>query len=301
MARGSSIHFKPVPAGGILAIAHNTREVPPRDLLPGKHHLGNVSIVYGDVEATYREKMALASPKARATMGYSPLQEGVLNLPDPPADHPCAEVDEWKRDMERRVREFCAQYQQVSGHRVLRGDIHLDEGHVREDGSVGYNVHCHICVDKTDERGRVVRLERHEANARTVAAFLAADKRVDWVSFVGFPEHPHFELAQRYLKGRVPSIVTFGVAGGYEAGLAMFNALGLFKRLVNMGDVKSLVAHPASTTHRQLSAAELATAGIRPEMVRLSVGLEHPDDLCADLDQALEVAARDARPIDAPS
>jgi hypothetical protein len=165
MARGSSIHFKPVPAGGILAIAHNTRDVPPRDLLPGKHHLGNVSIVYGDVEATHREKMALASPKARATKGYSPLQEGVLNLPDPPADHPCAEVDDWKRDMERRVREFCAQYQQVSGHRVLRADIHLDEGHVREDGSVGYNVHCHICVDKTDERGRVVRLERHERGA----------------------------------------------------------------------------------------------------------------------------------------
>ncbi|MHB1825846.1 MAG: LPD7 domain-containing protein [Acidiferrobacter sp.] len=165
MARGSSIHFKPVPAGGILAIAHNTREVPPRDLLPQKHHLGNVSIVYGDVEATYREKMALASPKARATKGYSPLQEGVLNLPDPPADHLCAEVDEWKRDMERRVREFCAQYQQVSGHRVLRADIHLDEGHVREDGSVGYNVHCHICADKTDERGRVVRMERRERGA----------------------------------------------------------------------------------------------------------------------------------------
>ncbi len=165
MARGSSIHFKPVPAGGILAIAHNTREVPPRDLLPREHHLGNVSIVYGDVEATYREKMALASPKARATKGYSPLQEGVLNLPDPPADHPCAEVDEWKRDMERRVREFCAQYHQVSRHRVLRADIHLDEGHIREDGSVGYNVHCHICVDKTDERGRVVRLERRERGA----------------------------------------------------------------------------------------------------------------------------------------
>ena len=165
MARGSSIHFKPVPAGGILAIAHNTREVPPRDLLPREHHLGNVSIVYGDVAATHREKMALASPKARSTKGYSPLQEGVLNLPDPPADHPCAQVDDWKRDMERRVREFCAQYQQVSGHRVLRADIHLDEGHIREDGSVGYNVHCHVCVDKTDERGRVVRLERRERGA----------------------------------------------------------------------------------------------------------------------------------------
>jgi O-acetylhomoserine (thiol)-lyase len=135
-----------------------------------------------------------------------------------------------------------------------------------------------------------VRLERHEANARAVADFLDADPRVAWVSFAGFPRHPHFDLARRYLKGRVPPIVTFGVVGGYDAGIALFDALLLFKRLVNLGDAKSLVAHPASTTHRQLSAEELTTAGIAPEMIRLSVGLEHIDDLIADLDQALASA-----------
>lgn len=134
------------------------------------------------------------------------------------------------------------------------------------------------------------RLDRHESNAREVAAYLAADSRVDWVSFAGFADHPHYELAQRYLKGRVPSIITFGVAGGYDAGIALFDALGLFKRLVNLGDAKSLVAHPASTTHRQLSPTDLVAVGIRPEMIRLSIGLEHVDDLCADLDQALTAA-----------
>ncbi|MDA8291938.1 MAG: O-acetylhomoserine aminocarboxypropyltransferase/cysteine synthase [Actinomycetota bacterium] len=131
------------------------------------------------------------------------------------------------------------------------------------------------------------RLERHERNARVVARFLEEDPRVSWVSFAGSPEHPYHGLAQRYLGGRVPSIVTFGVDGGYEAGLALFNSLALFKRLVNMGDAKSLVAHPASTTHRQLRPDELAAVGVPPETIRLSVGLEHPDDLCADLDQAL--------------
>jgi O-acetylhomoserine (thiol)-lyase len=135
-----------------------------------------------------------------------------------------------------------------------------------------------------------VRLERHESNARAVAAYLAADPRVEWVSFAGFPDHPHHELVQRYLKGRVPSIITFGAAGGYEAGLAFFDSLELFKRLLNLGDAKSLAIHPASTTHRQLSPDELVKAGIRPETIRLSIGLEHIDDLIADLDQALDKA-----------
>jgi O-acetylhomoserine (thiol)-lyase len=132
-----------------------------------------------------------------------------------------------------------------------------------------------------------VRLERHEANARAVAEYLAADPRVEWVSFVGFPDNPYHELLQRYLGGRAPSIITFGVAGGYDAGLAFFDALDLFKRLLNLGDAKSLAIHPASTTHRQLSEDELFAAGIRPETIRLSIGLEHIDDLIADLDQAL--------------
>ncbi len=135
-----------------------------------------------------------------------------------------------------------------------------------------------------------VRLDRHEANARAVADYLAGDPRVEWVSFVGFPDHPYYDLAQRYLKGRVPSIITFGAVGGYQAGLAFFDALQLFKRLLNLGDAKSLAIHPASTTHRQLSDAERAAAGIRPETIRLSIGLEHIDDLIEDLDQALAKA-----------
>jgi O-acetylhomoserine (thiol)-lyase len=95
---------------------------------------------------------------------------------------------------------------------------------------------------------------------------------------------------QRYLKGRVPSIITFGAAGGYEAGLAFFDSLRLFKRLLNLGDAKSLAIHPASTTHRQLTPGQLTAAGIRPETIRLSIGIEHVDDLIDDLDQALEAA-----------
>jgi O-acetylhomoserine (thiol)-lyase len=135
-----------------------------------------------------------------------------------------------------------------------------------------------------------VRLERHESNARAVAAYLAADPRVEWVSFAGFPDHPHHHLVQRYLHGRVPSIITFGAVGGYDAGLAFFDALQLFKRLLNLGDAKSLAIHPASTTHRQLSPDELVAAGIPPETIRLSIGLEHIDDLIEDIDQALTQA-----------
>jgi O-acetylhomoserine (thiol)-lyase len=135
-----------------------------------------------------------------------------------------------------------------------------------------------------------VRLERHESNARAVAAYLAADPRVEWVSFAGFPDHPHHHLVHRYLKGRVPSIITFGAAGGYEAGLAFFDSLQLFKRLLNLGDAKSLAIHPASTTHRQLTPEQLNAAGIRPETIRLSIGIEHIDDLIEDLDQALAKA-----------
>jgi O-acetylhomoserine (thiol)-lyase len=136
-----------------------------------------------------------------------------------------------------------------------------------------------------------VRLEWHEANARAVADYLAHDPRVSWVSFSGFPDDPQHELAQKYLGGHATSLLTFGVRGGYEAGLRFFDSLKLFKRLVNLGDAKSLVAHPASTTHRQLTPAEHALVGITPEMIRLSVGIEHIDDILTDLDQALQLAA----------
>ena len=132
-----------------------------------------------------------------------------------------------------------------------------------------------------------VRLPRHEANARAVAEFLAGDPRVAWVSFLGFPDNPYYELARRYLGGHAVSIMTFAVRGGREAGIKVFNNVKLFKRLLNMGDAKSLITHPASTTHRQLTPEDLARAGITSDMVRLSIGLEHPDDLIEDLDQAL--------------
>ena len=136
-----------------------------------------------------------------------------------------------------------------------------------------------------------VRLPRHETNARAVASYLAADPRVSSVSFLGLPDNPYHELARRYLGDRVPSIMTFTVHGGRDAGISVFNQVKLFKRLLNMGDAKSLITHPASTTHRQLTPKDLELAGITPDMVRLSVGLEHPDDLIEDLDQALDASS----------
>ncbi len=135
-----------------------------------------------------------------------------------------------------------------------------------------------------------LRVDRHVENARRAAEFLRGDKRVAWVNYAGFADNPHHALARKYLGGRACSILTFGIAGGFEAGKAFYDALKLFKRLVNMGDAKSLACHPASTTHRQMSAREQASAGVGPEMIRLSVGIEHIDDIVADLDQALGAA-----------
>ena len=135
-----------------------------------------------------------------------------------------------------------------------------------------------------------LRVERHVENARRVAEFLRADPRVQWVNYAGFADNPYHDMAQKYFRGRASSILTFGIAGGFEAGKNFYDALKLFKRLVNMGDAKSLACHPASTTHRQMSPAEQEKAGVRPEMIRLSVGIEHIDDIVADLDQALAAA-----------
>ena len=135
-----------------------------------------------------------------------------------------------------------------------------------------------------------LRIDRHVENARQTAEYLRGHAKVEWVNYAGFPESPYHKLAQRYLSGRCPSLMTFGVAGGFEAGTKVYNALKLFKRLVNMGDAKSLVCHPASTTHRQLSPEEQRKAGILPETIRLSIGIEHIEDILADLDQALAVA-----------
>jgi O-acetylhomoserine (thiol)-lyase len=135
-----------------------------------------------------------------------------------------------------------------------------------------------------------VRIERHVENARKVARFLREHRHVDWVNYAGFADSPYYHLAQKYLGGRACSLITFGVRGGFEGGTRFYNHLKLFKRLVNLGDAKSLACHPASTTHRQMSPQELKAAGVRPEMIRLSIGIEHADDIIADLDQALAEA-----------
>jgi O-acetylhomoserine (thiol)-lyase len=137
-----------------------------------------------------------------------------------------------------------------------------------------------------------LRVERHVENARRVAEFLRADARVESVSYVGFPDNPYYPLCQKYLGGRACSLLTFAIRGGYDAGTRFYDALKLFKRLVNLGDAKSLACHPASTTHRQMSPEEQRQAGIGPETIRLSVGIEHIDDIIADLDQALAAATR---------
>jgi len=133
-----------------------------------------------------------------------------------------------------------------------------------------------------------LRVDRHVENGRRVAEFLSKDRRVEWVNYAGFPDNPFHGLARKYLGGRACSLLTFGVKGGLEAGKKFYDALTLIKRLVNLGDAKSLACHPASTTHRQMSEDEQRKAGVRPETIRLSVGIEHIDDILGDLDQALE-------------
>jgi O-acetylhomoserine (thiol)-lyase len=135
-----------------------------------------------------------------------------------------------------------------------------------------------------------LRVERHVANARKVAEFLRSHPLVAWVNYAGFADSPLYPMAHRYLGDNACSLLTFGVKGGFEAGTKCFDALRLFKRMVNMGDAKSLACHPASSTHRQLTPEEQAKAGVTPEMLRLSVGIEHIDDILADLGQALDHA-----------
>ncbi len=132
-----------------------------------------------------------------------------------------------------------------------------------------------------------LRVDRIVENAVKIAQYLKQHPKVEWVNYAGLPEHPDHALVQKYLGGKAPGLFTFGVKGGREAGARFQDALNLFTRLVNIGDAKSLATHPASTTHRQLNPEELAKAGVREETVRLSIGIEHIDDLIADLDQAL--------------
>jgi len=137
-----------------------------------------------------------------------------------------------------------------------------------------------------------LRVERHVENAAKVAAFLRNDSRVAWVNYSGFADSPYHALTRKYLGGRACSLLTFGMRDGFAAGKRFYDALKLIKRLVNMGDAKSLACHPASTTHRQMSAEEQLKAGVKPEMIRLSIGIEHIDDIIGDLDQALAAAGQ---------
>lgn len=132
-----------------------------------------------------------------------------------------------------------------------------------------------------------LRMERHTENALKVAQYLRNHDKVSWVSYAGLEDSPHYELAQKYMGGKPSAILSFGLKDGYEAGVRFYDALAIFKRLVNIGDAKSLACHPASTTHRQMSETEQLEAGVKPEMIRLSVGIEHIDDIIADLEQAL--------------
>ena len=135
-----------------------------------------------------------------------------------------------------------------------------------------------------------LRMDRICDNTLAVARFLRAHPKVRWVRYAGLPDDPYHALAQRYLGGRASGLLTFGIEGGRAVGERFLDALQLFTRLVNIGDVRSLATHPASTTHRQLSAEELAKAGVTEDTVRLCVGIEHIDDLKADLEQALAAA-----------
>ncbi len=135
-----------------------------------------------------------------------------------------------------------------------------------------------------------LRMERHCDNALAVAHYLQKHAKVSWVNYAGLADSPYHELAQKYAAGRPSALLTFGIKGGFEAAVKFYDALEMFLRLVNIGDVKSLAAHPASTTHRQLSEQELAQAGVTPDMIRLCIGIEDLEDIVVDLEQALAAA-----------
>jgi O-acetylhomoserine (thiol)-lyase len=132
-----------------------------------------------------------------------------------------------------------------------------------------------------------LRMERHCENANAVATYLQSHNKVEWVSFGGLENDPQNAMAKKYCGGTPASLMTFGVKGGFDAGVKFYDALEMVKRLVNIGDAKSLACHPASTTHRQLSETEQLAAGVKPEAIRLCIGIEHIDDIKADLEQAL--------------
>ncbi len=137
-----------------------------------------------------------------------------------------------------------------------------------------------------------LRQRKHSENALKVAQFLESNPLVSWVNYPGLASHPSHKSAENYLKGYFGGIVGFGVKGGSEAGKRLIRSVKLFSHLANIGDTKSLIIHPASTTHQQLTAEEQASTGVTPEYIRLSIGIEDPQDIIEDLDQALRASAK---------
>lgn len=135
-----------------------------------------------------------------------------------------------------------------------------------------------------------LRMDRICDNTLTVARHLQDHSQVEWIRYAGLDDSPHKALLDKYMGGRASSILSFGIKGGPEAGVKFIDALQLITRLVNIGDAKSLACHPASTTHRQLAPDELASSGVTEDLVRLSIGIEHVEDIIADIDQALNAA-----------
>ena len=135
-----------------------------------------------------------------------------------------------------------------------------------------------------------LRMDRHVENAQKVAEYLNAHEQVSWVNYAGLKDNKHYEVAQRMVAGKPSAILSFGIKTGAEGGAKFIDALQLIKRLVNIGDAKSLACHPATTTHRQLNEDEMKTAGVSTDLVRLSIGIEHVDDIIADIEQALAAA-----------
>lgn len=176
-------------------------------------------------------------------------------------------------------------------HRGLRpGRLHrsLPRGAAAQHGRSDFPFNSFLILQGLETLA--LRMERHCENALKVAEFLQAHPQVAWVKYAGLPDHPEHELARRYMGGTPASILCFGIEGGMEAGARFIDALKLVVRLVNIGDAKSLACHPASTTHRQLNAEELARAGVSQDLIRLSIGIEHIDDILADLAQALSAS-----------
>jgi O-acetylhomoserine (thiol)-lyase len=134
------------------------------------------------------------------------------------------------------------------------------------------------------------RMDDHVANAKAVAKFLEADSRVAWVNFAGSQNHPHAKRVNKYLPLGTSSVFSFGVKGDRSVGERFINSVKLASHLANVGDVRTLVIHPASTTHRQLTDVQLEAAGVKPDLIRISVGIEDIEDIIWDIDQALEAA-----------